>query len=244
MDIEGAQAAQAGEDPAASGETRRSLTKRLLGVGIGGAAIALVPQIASRASASSGPPGTGETGTAAVGSDGAPSSTPAANAPSTTAAPERPTDADVPLLVFSQSVEIAAYQLYNRAKDLPFSDDQRQVVEVVRQSHLAYAQALSGLLGREADNETDQELLDTMTPLFTRDVDTMLQAAYDLESTLVATNVSLIGQLVGTNGAAMLATFVTVEGRNGTVFADLMGSDDLNVLLVDNEADALTPAKG
>jgi hypothetical protein len=240
VDIEGAQAAQAGEDPAASGETRRSLAKRLLGVGIGGAAIALVPQIASRANASS-PPGTGGAAPDAGGSAAVTTTTPT---PSTIAPPERPTDADIPLLVFSQSVEIAAYQLYNRAKDLPFSDDQRTVVEVVRQSHLAYAQALSGLLGREADNETDEALLATMTPLFTRDVATMLQAAYDLESTLVATNVSLIGQLVGTNGAAMLATFVTVEGRNGTVFADLMGSTDLNVLLVDNEADALTPAKG
>jgi len=28
------------------------------------------------------------------------------------------------------------------------------------------------------------------------------------------------------------------------VFASLMGSTDLSVLLVDNEADALTPAKG
>ena len=61
---------------------------------------------------------------------------------------------------------------------------------------------------------------------------------------LVATHESTIGQLVGTDGAYLLSSIVTVEGRNGTVFASLMGSTDLSVLLVDNEADALTPAKG
>ena len=90
---------------------------------------------------------------------------------------------------------------------------------MVSQCHLAYAQALSGLLGREASNEADTRMVSELTAAFTGDVTTMLQAAYDLESALVATHESTIGQLVGTDAVYLLSSIVTVEGRNGTVFA-------------------------
>ena len=230
MDIEGAPAESAGTEPPATAASRRSLAKRLLGLGVGGAVVAaVVPQIGGRAGASTPPSG---------GAGSASAST------TTTTAPKRPTEEDVVLLNFVQGAEIGAYQLYQSAKDLAFTEQERTVVEVVGQSHLAYAQAISGLLGREASNEADSEMVPDRGPSFTGDVKTMLQAAYDLESALVATHESTIGQLVGTDGAYLLSSIVTVEGRNGTVFASLMGSTDLSVLLVDNEADALTPAKG
>jgi len=230
VDIEGAPAEAAGTEPTPTGASRRSLAKRLIGLGAGGALVAaVVPQIGGRARAST--PTT----------EGAASTS---TSTTTTTAPQRPTEGDVALLNFVQGTEIGAYQLYQSAMDLPFSDEERTVVEVVGQSHLAYAQAISGLLGRNASNEADSKMVPERSATFTGDVKTMLQAAYDLESALVATHESTIGQLVGTDGAYLLSSIVTVEGRNGTVFASLMGSTDLSVLLVDNEADALTPAKG
>ena len=231
MEHEGVSAVPAGTEALAAGETRRGLAKRLLGVGLGGAAVVLVPQIAGRARATT-PPGTGDTATTAAATT------------STTGAPKRPTDEDVPLLVFAQQIEISAYALYQKSLDLSFTDEQRTVIEVVYQSHLSYAQALSGFLGREASNESDEELISTREADFGADVETMLQAAYDLESSLVATHIQQIGELEGTDAVNLLSSVVTVEARNGTVLADLMGSTDLSVLLVDNDAVALTPAKG
>ena len=237
MELEGAPAETAGTEPLAAGETRRSLAKRLLGVGLGGAAVALVPQIAGRAGATT-PPGTGDTATGGTGDTGDTATT------STTAPPKRPTDADVELLVAIQSVEISAYQLYEPALELDLDTDQRTVIEVIAQSHLAYAQALSGFLGREASNDADEDLVAERSSSFQGDVDSMLQAAYDLESALVATHVGTIAQLIGTDAVNLLASIATVEGRNGTVLAALMGSTDFGELLVDNEADALAPVKG
>ncbi len=267
MELEGAPAESAGTEPLADSESRRSLARRLLGLGLGGAAVALVPIVSGRAAASS-PPGTGEQtpeGTSASGgtptSVGAPgannvspesspgtagsnTSTTAAVAPTTTALPKRPTDADVQLLVFSQQVEIAAYQLYRKSLDLPFSDDQRPSSRSSASRTCPMHKGCRASSAARRATTIDEALVLERTPAFTRDVSSMLQAAYDLESTLVATNVSIIAQLVGTDAVNLLASIVTVEGRNGTVFADLMGSTDLSVLLVDNEADALTPAKG
>lgn len=205
------------------------MAKRLLGLGLGGAAVALLPQLGGHAGAST-PPGTGDAESAA--------------STTTTSAPKRPTPADVDRLVFAQAVEISAYVLYKQSYELPFDEDQRTVIEVIGQSHLAYAQALSGFLGRQASNDPDQAVVDELSSAFSADVDTMMQAAYELESALVSTHIETISNLIGTDAVNLLSSMVTVEGRNGTVLADLMGSDDFAILLIDDEADAFAPAEG
>ncbi len=220
-------------EPPVAGENRRSLAKRLLGIGLGGAAVAIVPQLAGRAGATT-PPGTGDVA----------GSTPTTVAVTTTTAPKRPTPEDVERLVPAQQIEISAYRLYLASRELNYTDEQRTVLDVIGQSHLSYAQALSGFLGREAANDADDALVAERLGAFTADVDSALQAAYDLESALVSTHILTIGALRGTDAVNLLASIVTVEGRNGTVLADLMGESDFAVLLVDNEADPIETAKG
>ena len=72
----------------------------------------------------------------------------------------------------------------------------------------------------------------------------MLDAAYSLESTAVATHLDVLGQLQGTDGASLIASILIVEARHGTVLGYLNGATDLDALLVDEEADALAPAEG
>jgi hypothetical protein len=72
----------------------------------------------------------------------------------------------------------------------------------------------------------------------------VLNAAYAFESTAVATHTDVLGKLQGTDGASLIASIIIVEARHGTVLAYLNGSTDLDQLLVDTEADALTPAEG
>jgi Ferritin-like domain len=250
VDIEVSPAESAGSQrQSAEPHWRGVARRRLLGIGLGGAAASLLPAVAGRAAAST-PPTSGDAGqTDNTGDNGATGdtsgvTTTAVPATTTTAAPKRPTDADVPMLRFSQNVELAAYRLYQMALATTLDDTQRTVVQVISQAHIAYGQALSGILGRLADNKTDEDLVSSRSAGFGGDSATVLEAAGALESTLVATHTAIVGKLIGTDAANLLASIVTVEARHGTVLASLGGATALGDLLVDNGADALAPAGG
>ncbi len=205
------------------------IRRRLLGIGLGGAAISLLPFLSGRASATTPSTSTSDT-------------TPATT---TTAPPKRPTDADVTLLGFAQTVELAARQLYDVAlgTDGLFDDAQRAVIATIRESHDAYAASLSGTLGRLAP-QVANPIVDELKASFSGKLADVLDAAYGLESTAVATHTDIIGKLQGTDGAALIASILIVEARHGTVLAYLNGSTDLDDLFVNKEADALAPAEG
>jgi hypothetical protein len=203
--------------------------RRLLGIGLGGAAVSLMPFLAGRAGATT--PATGPTDSSSA-------------ATTTTAPQKRPTDADVTMLGFAQSIEIAAFQLYEvaLATDV-FDDNDRDVLATILEAHRAYAGSLSGFLGREAPQEV-HPMFNQVKSSFGGDRSSILDAAYTLESTAVATLTDMLGQLQGTDGAGLIASILIVEARHGTVIAYLNGSKDLDELLVTTEATALTPAEG
>ncbi|MEP7202623.1 MAG: ferritin-like domain-containing protein [Ilumatobacteraceae bacterium] len=205
-----------------------ALRRRLLGIGLGGAAVSLLPFLVARASATT--PNSGPS-----------DSTPAAT---TTAPPKRPTEADVALLGFAQTIELAARNLYDVALATDdFDEVTRAVIATIRESHEAYATALSGTLGREAP-QTVNPIFDELQTTFAGDLKSVLDAAYSIESTAVATHLDILDKLQGVDGAALIASIVIVEARHATVLAYINGSTDLDALLVDKEADALTPAEG
>jgi hypothetical protein len=207
-----------------------ALRRRLLGIGLGGAAVSLLPFLAGRAGATTPSTGTGPTDSSSA-------------ATTTTAPQKRPTENDVTLLGFAQSIEIAAFRLYDEALATDvFDDNDRAVLATIREAHQAYAGAYSGFLGRDAPQETNP-MYDEVKSSFTGDRSSILDAAYTLESTAVATNIQTLGQLEGTDGAGLTASILIVEARHGTVIAYLNGATDLDELLVDPEAAALTPAE-
>lgn len=208
--------------PADSATGRR----RLLGIGLGGAAASLLPFLGGRASAATTTPAT----------------TPPAT--TTTASPKRPTADDISLLGFAQTVELAAGALYDVALQLDgFDTNQRAVLAAIREAHRAYAASLSAMLGRAAPQSVNP-VFDTLKSSFGGDPAGALKAAYALESTAVATHTDIIGKLVATDGANLIASILIVEARHGTVLASMNKATKLDDLLVNNEADALTPAEG
>lgn len=205
-----------------------ALRRRLLGIGLGGVALSLLPFLMGRASATT---TTGST------SDTTPTTT-------TTAPAKRPSTDDVTLLGFAQSVELAARDLYDVALGTSgFDADQRAVIATIRESHDAYAASLSAILGRLAP-QTPNPVVDSLSSSFAGETSTVLAAAYTLESTAVATHTDILGKLQGTDGATLIASILIVEARHGTVLAYLNGKTELDDLLVNDEADALTPAEG
>ena len=201
-----------------NGAPQRVGRRALLGAGVGGAALSLLPLLAGRASAA---PAEGENTT-------------------TTAPPLRPTDADIELLGVAQQLELAARDLYDKALAASgWSADQATVVTTLRESHEAYAQSLSGLLGRNAPGAASPELLRILGAGWAGSPDKFLAAAYQLESAAVATHADLIAKLQGTDALTLIASIQIAEARHGTVLADMAGNTELADLLVENEADSL-----
>lgn len=214
----------------ADSQPATGLRRRLIGAGLIGLAGSLVPRVAAHASATT-PDDTTEATTPVV-------------AATTTAPPQQPTAEDVDVLGFAQSVELAISQLYKTALDAgSLSDDVLAVVGPVHEAHIAYAQSLNALLGRNAPGQASAELVGASSEGFGGDEAAFLEAAYQLEDTAVATHSELIGQLAGTDGAGLLASILIAEARHAMVFADLAGESDLDVLLL-TAAEPLEAAEG
>lgn len=186
-------------------------------MGVGGAAVSLLPLLGSNAIASS---GTDET--------------------TTTAPPRRPTSDDVALLAAAQQVELTARELYDVAiGGAGWSDVETTVITTIREAHEAVAQALAGMLGGDAPGEMSQSLFDSLSAGFVGSLGDRLAAAYSLESAIVATHGEVLASLIGTEGATLIAAAQSAEARHGTVLADLAGETDLATLLVETEQAAL-----
>ncbi len=202
------------------------MRRRLLGVGLGGAVVSLLPLLSGRASATTTPGSTSDTTAATT---------------TTTSPPSQPTDDDAKLLAFAQTLEVAIRDLYDVAlRNDIFDDDQRAVMATIREAHEAYASSLSALLGEKTPQLGDP-IADDLKSKFSGDVRTVLDAAYMAESTAVATYTEMLGELQGLQGATLIASILIVEAAHGTVIADLNGITTLDELLVVPEADALTP---
>jgi|CXWL01.1.fsa_nt_gi hypothetical protein len=199
------------------------LRRRLLGAGIVGLAGSLLPSLAARASAS----------------------TPDDAAPTTTAPPQRPTGDDVALLQFAQSVELAVVELYGVALGSNgLGDGLLALLTETRATHVAYAQSLSAMLGTDATGATATEVIEAGRAAFATGNDhDVATAAHDLEAVAVATHTELLGLLLGTDAASLVASILIVEARHSLVFGKLAGINDLDALLLTN-ADALAPGRG
>ncbi len=218
MDIE---VTESGVHVAPSAPRGRVGRRALLGAGVGGAALSLLPFLSGGAGASA---TTGDSTTT-----------------SSTTPPLRPTESDVTLLAFAQQIELTAQALYDEAIALGgWSDEQLVVLVAIREAHQAYAHSISGLLGGEAPGLMSQPLFESLLGGFNVSADAVLAAAYNLESAVVATHLDVLAKLQGTDAAELLASILSNEARYSTVLADLAGTTDEATLLVFEESAALT----
>lgn len=188
-----------------------------------GLAGALLPSLASQAGASA-PPDESTT---------------------TTAPPKRPTDDDSTMLAFGREVELAAVALYDTAlRGDAVTEELRPTFEFIRQSHLSYGQSLGALLGQPAPPEPLASVVQQSKAAFSgSDIKALAKAAAELENIAVATHTEMIGELVGTDGANLIASILVIESRNAVVLTDIAGGADLDALLL-NDAEPLTAEKG
>lgn len=198
---------------AASAETGTGSTRRrLLGAGLAGSVLGVFG--ARQVSASGG------SSTTEPSSD---ASAPAATT-TTTAAPRQPTPADVELLAFILTAELAATEVYEQAAAVEGLDPQTATLfSVFAEHHRAYGNNIAGRLGKAAVNVANAAIVDE----FARDVSGPLAAAraHELELALVATHLDALGKLEGVDAAQLLAAIVVVEGQHVAALAALAGLD-------------------
>ena len=135
------------------------------------------------------------------------------------------------------ALELAARDLYDSAIAAGADDD---VWAAMREQHESYAQRLAGITGISA-TLPDQATFDQLSGDFA--TTNPAAVAFDLENTLAATHVGLMGQVEDLGIANAMASFVAMESRHATVLATLSGQgDDFDALFVNPAATAGTEA--
>ena len=205
--------------------------RRILAAGVSGAALSLLPWLSDRAGA--------QARTAPPTSGG---ETVIAPAPSTTAAPKRPTAADIELLAVAQSIELAIRDLYDAALAAnSFEGATAEAVTAIREAHEAYAQSISGLIGADAPGIRSDKLYNAQRSNFSGSAAAVAQAAADLENVACATHIDILGSLIGVDATGLIASILVVEARHATVLNIIAGASTLSNQLA-SDGVALSPA--
>ena len=171
--------------------------------------------------------------------------TPSESSATTTTPPRRPTDADVALLAYAQSVEYAARDLYDAAIAAGAGDEHLASLVAIAAHHDAYAQAISATIGTSAPQSRDDALFQTLRPRFGANTRQMALAAHELENLLVVTHRSLLASLDGTEGSALVASIMITEARHAAALATIAGLSpvaDIDAYLVTPEIQPLSPS--
>jgi hypothetical protein len=156
------------------------------------------------------------------------------------APPTRPTSGDVALLVFAQAAEFAVHDLYMTALERGgFAEDESAMIAMFGEHHLAYAQAIGGLLGADAPNERNEDLYQQFAGSLSGG-SASSRILQTLENTLATTHTDVLSRLEGTDGANLVASIITVEARHAATFGTLPSLSLTSAL--DNAALSLTPA--
>jgi hypothetical protein len=153
---------------------------------------------------------------------------------------ERVSASDLAALLFAQSLELAARDLYQAAGAAGADDP---LFGALADQHEAYAQGIAAFIGEPANTRNDGVYDELESAFAASDRTAVATAGYDLESAAVATHTELLGRLENVDAAKLIASMLAMEARHCAVLADVSGrGDDLNILLV-NTADPMLPGE-
>ncbi|MEN9821770.1 MAG: hypothetical protein RLZ04_196 [Actinomycetota bacterium] len=155
------------------------------------------------------------------------------HAAASTMPPLKPTAEDLVLLAGAQEAELAARDLYDAGiAAASWTEEQATLMVALRESHEAYAQSLSAMLGVKGSGVASADITAANeVGMSSSDAAAVLAAAQALEATLVAAHLGFLAQLEAIDAAALVSSILMAEGRHGTALADLAGATDLATLL-------------
>jgi hypothetical protein len=135
---------------------------------------------------------------------------------------------------------MAVHALYQNAIDKAgFAGDELATITLFAEHHLAYAQAIGGLLGSAAPFERNESIYRQFVGP-TSSYATAGRTLQALENTLAATHTDILSRLEGTEGARLVASIITVEARHAAVFG-VLPTMSLSSALVNDASSLLQP---
>jgi hypothetical protein len=105
--------------------------------------------------------------------------------------------------------------------------------------HLAYAQSINGMIGKDATNKRNEGVYSAYVSQMTTGT-AAYRALQTLENTLVATHTDILSKLDNHDAAVLVASIITVEARHAAVFGVLPTMNLASAL--DNTASSIAPA--
>lgn len=109
---------------------------------------------------------------------------------------------------------------------------------VIAENHQSFAQAVAGITGLSADTP-NSKIIDENRAGFTGSDDEFFAAAHELEQAAAATHTALMGDYESDDAIELTAAVAITEARHATVFANLLGVTELDILF-GNDASAFS----
>ncbi len=165
----------------------------------------------------------------------------------TTTIAVHPTNDDLALLAFAQSVELVAVAAYQSAIDTKNLTDATvaEVAMIFQGHHREHAAALAALAGKAAQDKPNQQLLNAFAPKFkgAADQSALLELAFDLENAAASTYLYALGVVQATEPAQLVGSILPIEADHAVVLGQVLKKDVANyVPEFETASNALKPA--
>ncbi len=147
------------------------------------------------------------------------------------AAPYTPTEADRSRLDVLMRLELTARDLYRASVGAGLDGVAGDLASTFADNHQACAEAIAGISGLSATAGIASVYKQFESPFATSDIETWTKAAYEFESTFVATHTEATSGFEAIEPINLVASILVVEARQAMVLADVGGFlDDVDVL--------------
>ena len=135
---------------------------------------------------------------------------------------------DTKLLAFAQTLELTTRDIYAvvlTRKSL--SDDESALLEQFHSHHVAYEQALNGLLSKNAANKRDDVTYASFDAKLS-EAQNIWVALLEIENIMIASHTKAIETIESAKIAALIASIITVEARHAAILASQTTTKYLN----------------
>ncbi len=144
---------------------------------------------------------------------------------------------DTKLLAFAQTLEITTRDIYAAVVSRKsLSDEENELLEQFHAHHVAYEQALNGLLSKNAANKRDDAIYASFDAKLS-EAQNIWIALLEIENTMISSHTKAIETIESAKVAALIASIITVEARHAAILASQTTTNISTAL--DNNTSAL-----
>jgi hypothetical protein len=191
--------------------------------------------------------GSGTSTTAAGASTSVAPTTSAAPTTTTTLPPSKPLPADIAVLSYANSVELALVAIYDQAlASGRVGADNAKIVTRFQAHHRDHAQSFAGMGGKAITNIANQSLVSAFTARVqaASSEQAVLQVLADLETAAASSYTAALANIVATDPAYLVSSILPIEARHAVVYGQKLGAPASTYLpSFETTSGAITPSQ-